>query len=256
MSDSSILPVFGREAMLFLLVSFLLLICAEIGYFMGLRVFREHDAAHRALIGSYANVVFGLLALLLGFTFALAAGRYDNRRELVVQQANAIGTTYLRASLLPESNRDTSRRLLREYVDLLLKETNRDFTVSVQQSAMIQRDLWHQAELASMVNSGPLMAGYVTSLNEMIDCESTRLAADRAAIPGAIWLLLTLVAIVTFWATGYGSGALGKRAHFLTIGLPVLIALVITLINDLNRPHEGFIRIDHTNLKEIRSSMQ
>lgn len=257
MIESLVSPIFARELLIFISFSVILVLCSEIGCRMGIATSQKNDEAFSSLISSYSGVVFGLLALLLGFTFSLAGSRYEMRRNLLVQQANSIGTTYLRTSFLPEESRRISRSLIRDFVDLLIKYENSNSILlpTEKQAAYIQAALWHQVELAGAQNSSPLMASYVTSLNDTIDSESTRSAASRATIPGAIWVILAVVSIVTFWSTGYSSGIAGKRSFFLLMGLPVLIAVVMSLIYDLNRPHKGFIRTDYTSLMELRSSM-
>ena len=218
-------------------VGLLLLLIAEIGYRMGKRVPAREDEAAKSEIGGYQGAVLGLLALLLGFTFSMALNHYDLRRNLVVQEANSIGTTYLRASFLPGEARDVSRRLLRDYVGLRVRDAGAlaDQSSLHKQVAGIQAALWKQAEGAAGVAPTPITVSYIASLNEMIDLASTRLAAVRYRVPGALWLLLLIVALFGMWAAGFSAGVNGKRAIFLTVGLPVLITLVLLLISDISR---------------------
>lgn len=238
-------------------VGLLLLLIAEIGYRTGKRIPVREDEASKSEIEGYQGAVLGLLALLLGFTFSMALNHYDLRRSLVVQEANAIGTTYLRASFLPGEIRDISRRLLREYVELRVGDDGiLTEQPSLPQTAGIQAALWKQAEKAAALAPTPITASYITSLNEMIDLASTRLASARYRVPGALWLLLVIVALFGMWAAGFSAGVNGKRALFLTVALPVLITLVLLLITDINSPQRGFIRNDESSMLELRDSMK
>ena len=239
-------------------LGFLLLLIAEIGYRMGKSVPAREDEAAKSEIGGYLGAVLGLLALLLGFTFSMALNHYDLRRSLVVQEANSIGTTYLRASFLPGEAREISRRLLREYVELRVRDADALLNQSslLKQVAGIQDALWKQAESSAGLAATPITASYITSLNEMIDLASTRLAAARYRVPVALWLMLLIVALFGMWAAGFSAGVNGKRALFLTIGLPVLITLVLLLITDISSPLRGLIRNDETSMLELRDSMK
>jgi hypothetical protein len=239
-------------------VGLLLLLIAEVGYRMGVSIPVREDEAAKSEIGGYQGAVLGLLALLLGFTFSMALTHYDLRRNLVVQEANSIGTTYLRASFLPGEARDISRRLLCDYVQLRTREdaSLADQSLLSKQAAGIQAALWKQTESAAALAPTPITASYITSLNETIDLASTRLAAARYRVPGALWLLLLIVAIFGMWAAGFSAGVNGKRALFLTIGLPVLITLVLLLITDISSPRRGLIRNDESSMLELRDSMK
>ncbi len=250
--------IFTDDVHAFFIVGPLLLVCSYVGYLMGLRVFRRKDEVHKSIVGNYPAIVLSILGLLLGFTFAMAVARFDARRVLVVEEANSIGTTYLRTSFLPPPQRDLSRQLLREYVDLRL-ELKRDrtrFEALRGRSGAIQQSLWAQAEIAAAIIPGPLMVSYLNSLNETIDLESTRLAASRAKIPGAVWLILLTISLFAMWSTGYSAGTAGRAALFPLISLPLLITLIITLVFDLTQPEIGIISVDQRSLQELRATME
>jgi hypothetical protein len=115
--DQLLGSVFQAQWVVFVLPAVLLVGFAELGFRLGLRLYLAKDAARKAEIGGIQGALLGLLGLLLGFTFAMAVGRYQARRDLVVKEANAIGTTFLRASLLPEAHRAPVEDLLRRYVE-------------------------------------------------------------------------------------------------------------------------------------------
>ena len=148
--DELISHVFSSQWRVIFIVTGLLLLLAEWGFRLGLRLHGTSDEARKGQIGTLQGAVLGLLALLLGFTFAMAVQRYDTRRDLVVQEANSIGTTFLRAAFLPEPRHTEVENLLRNYVDVRLEfyEAGNDATkiaTTEQSSARIQQQLWSHA---------------------------------------------------------------------------------------------------------------
>ena len=236
----------------------LMLLFAEIGFRFGLRV--HHDARDKGTLGGIQGAILGLLGLLLGFTFALAAGRYDLRRELVLKEANAIGTTYLRASLLPEPHVKPVEDLLRRYVDVRLDYYPKVmdpawFAEGMAKSAAIQKELWRHATEASREAPTPITATFVNALNDTIDTEAERVEAGRAKIPAAVWFLLLTVAGFGCLTSSYVSGEEGSRSTFSSVVLPVLISIVVVLIFDIANPHKGFIGISQQPMGDLQRSI-
>lgn len=236
----------------------LMLLFAEIGYRLGLRV--HHEDRHKGTLGGIQGAILGLLGLLLGFTFALAAGRFDLRRELVLKEANAIGTTYLRASLLPEAHVQPVEDLLRRYVDVRLEYYPKitdpaAFAEGMAKSAAIQKELWRHATEASREAPTPITATFVNALNDTIDTEAERIEAGRARIPAAVWFLLLIVAAFGCLTTSYVSGEEGSRSTFSSLVLPTLVAIVLVLIFDIANPHKGFIGISQQPLIDLRQGI-
>lgn len=136
--------------------------------------------------------ILGLLAFLLAFTFGLAAARFEARRQTVLEEANAIGTTYLRARLLPDPERTESAKLLREYVDVRLpdsrqKNTSQAITQAITRSEELQEQLWSQAIAAAEKKPTVVTGLFVQSLNEVIDLHAKRtLVGGRSRIPISI----------------------------------------------------------------------
>lgn len=233
---------------------------AEVGFRLGLRTHRARDEQRKANIGGVQGAILGLLGLLLGFTFALSTARYEARRALVLQEANAIGTTYLRASLLPEAHVAPVQELLREYVRLRV-EFYRKFTEpavfreALARSAEIQRRLWQHAVEAAREAPTPITATFVTTLNETIDSEAARVTEAAAHIPSAVWVLVLVVASLGCFTTSYLSGAEGARSAFSSVELPMMIAVVMVLIFDIANPHKGFIGISQQPMIDLQSSI-
>lgn len=211
--------------------------------------------------GSVPAAVLTLLGLLLGFTFAMAVGRHDARRELVVQEANSIGTTARRAQLLPEPEAANVGHLLREYISLRIEahratQFSKRFGALRKSSVDLHDRLWNEAVAAAAKKPTPITASFIVSLNETIDFEATRVAAKRNHVPGAVWLLLLCVAGCGVWLTGWQAGM--DRGHpFLSRFLfPVLIAVVIALITDIDTPRGGLITLDDRPLLELKDSLK
>ena len=124
-----------------------------------------------------------------------------------------------------------------------------------QQGAEIQRDLWTHAVVASQEAPTPIVATFVTSLNDVIDLDATRLNALRTHVPGAVWIILLAVAGCGCYVSGYGAGASGARSTFSSFVLPVLIALVISLISDIDRPRGGLISIKQQPMIDLQQTI-
>ena len=261
MLDTILRDIFTSQWRVIGVATLLLLASAEFGFRLGLRLHRTKDEARKGQIGGIQGAMLGLLALLLGFTFAMAAARYESRRGLVLQEANAIGTTYLRASLLPDEHKAAVESLLRRYVDARLDffhagEDRARQDAAEQAVAKLQRELWAHAVAAGKQAPSPLIPSFIGALNETIDLDATQLNALRTHVPGAVWLLVLAVAACGCCACGYGSGASGARSAFTITVLPLLIAVAITLIADLDRPRGGMIEISQQPLLDLKQSFQ
>jgi hypothetical protein len=244
-----------------LLTAALLLAFGEAGFRLGLRLHASKDQARKGPIGGIQGAVLGLLGLLLAFTFSMAVNRYDTRRNLVVLEANNVGTTYLRASLLPDAHQEPVKDLLRRYVDVRLKyqalaDDPAKLAEGLRLSADIQAELWKHATEAAGEAPNPITATFINTLNDTIDSDSQRRAAGRAVIPGGVWLLLIMVAAFSCITTGYGVGAEGARATLGSVFLPLLITVVIVLVFDLSHPREGLIGISQQPLIDLQQSIR
>jgi hypothetical protein len=261
MMNDILARLFANELVVFLLVLALMLAFAEIGFRLGLRLHATSDAARKGQIGGIQAAVLGLLGLLLGFTFAMAVQRYDTRRSLVLQEANALGTTYLRASLLPDAHQAPVKDLLRRYVDLRLKygplvDDPAKLAEGIRLSGDIQAELWEHAVKAAKEAPNDITATFIESLNETIDTDAERIAAMRADIPSGVWLLLIIVAASGCVTTSYGGGAEGARSKLGSVFLPLLIAVVIVLIFDISYSRVGLIRVSQQPLVDLQQSIQ
>jgi|KBSSwiStaDraftv2_1062776.scaffolds.fasta_scaffold541784_2 hypothetical protein len=247
------------EWLIFVALTVIFTLAAE----AGCAIARKHgEASDRDLseISTIQSAALGLLALLLGFTFAMAASRFETRKELIRDEANALGTASLRALLLPEPQRSNTLRLMRTYAQSRfdLQETRGDLEAvkSVNQRAgEIQTAMWAQAVAAAERNPTPVTVSYVQSLNDLIDMHGKQVAAIRNRIPIAVFLLLLFVTVIALGLTGYGSGAAGRHRFTLTLLQALLVAAVITLVIDLHRPTRGLITVDMSGMVDARDAI-
>ena len=214
----------------------------------------------RADIGSLEGAILGLLALMIGFTFSIALARFDDRRQAVLAEANSIGTTALRAKLLPGSIGVESIALLKEYVGLrfsVMQQSSADeFEKILSQSNTIQLKLWTLASKAAAADPGMVPTGlYINSLNEMIDDQARRLAYFRARVPDLVLMILYAIAVVAIGFAGYADG-LGNKGRQRPVRLmATIVALALWLIQDLDRPGSGLLGTDMQPLVDVVLSL-
>jgi len=253
-----------REApwVVFVSVTLFLLTAAEIAYHVGSASRRKHgDVKLSGHAGGIQGAVLGLLGLLLGFSFAMAIGRHETRRQLVIEEANSIGTTWLRADLLPEIQRGEAKTLLRRYAETRLEahetlKRDGDPAGILREISDLHTRLWANAVAACRQAPSPLLAPYLTTLNQTIELHASRIAALRNHVPLAVWFLLSVVACCGAWISGYGSGLLGKRFLFDLYVFPILIGVVMATIADIDQPRQGIISVSQEPLLQQLSSMK
>ncbi|HSE39025.1 MAG TPA: hypothetical protein VLG74_17110 [Blastocatellia bacterium] len=210
-----------------------------------------------APIGGMVGATLGLLAFMLAFTFGLAASRFDDRRQVVLDEANAIGTTYLRAAMLSEPIRTESRGLLREYVDVRLEAAQGgNVGQAISNSEQMHERLWSQAVAAAEKDRSPITGLFIQSLNEVIDLHAKRVMVGlRSRVPGAIWIALYLLALLSMAAMGYQEGLSSTKRSIAALALVLAFSLVLILIVDLDRPGEGLLRVSQQSMIDLRNSM-
>lgn len=235
------------------------LLALEFGYRLGEWRHAHASGEKDAPIGAMVGAILGLLAFMLAFTFSLAASRFDARRMSILNEANAIGTTYLRARLLPEPQRSEIAKLLREYVDIRIHGVEEGtIAATVARSEELHEEIWTEAIAAAEKNPSSIMTGvFIQSLNEMIDLHATRiLVGIRSRIPVSIWGGLFLLALIGMASMGYQAGLSATRRSPAMIFLALSFAGVIFLIVDLDRPHEGLLRVGQQAMIDVQRSMQ
>jgi len=184
----------------------------------------------------------------------MASDRFDARRALVLEEANAIGTTYLRAGYLPEPARDQIRTLLREYVPLRINTFQRsELEAHLVRSEEIHAELWAiSEEVARTTDQGDLVSLFLDGLNETIELHSTRVAALLyARVPETVVLLLFAGSAMTIGIVGYNAGLTGKRSALTAVALILALGAVTTLVVDLDRPRDGFLQVSQQPLIDL-----
>ena len=197
-----------------------------------------------------------LLALIVGFTFSMAVTRYDQRKNLEEAEANAIGTEYLRADLLPDDLGARTRDLLREYLAqriALYEETDGDIAQDInQRTAKLQNELWASVLPATTRQPTPIVALVVAGMNDVINSQGYTQAAWWNRIPAGAWALMALMAISCNLLVGYGERRKGSLILFV---LPTIMSIAFFLIADLDSPRGGTIRVHPQNLRATMQSL-
>jgi hypothetical protein len=251
LSSFSLLPIF--------LVSVAVILAAtEFGHWLGARARSRVEDNVPTLEGA----VLGLLALMIGFTFAMALSRYEARVDAVANEANAIGTTALRARLLPSPHNVECLKLLNDYAQLRLDNTQRspslfELDAEIARSNEIQEALWQEAKVVTANDKEMLPTGlFVQSLNEMIDNQEKYVNAIRDRVPNIVFLTLYGIAAVASGFSGYASG-LGRHPSRLPVYvMVVLVCAVILMIQDLDTPRTGFIKVSPRPMIDTAASIK
>jgi len=232
---------------------------AAVGLLVGRRI-RSRAETNREPVGVAQGALLGLVGLLLAFGLTMAVGRYETRRGLVVEEANAIGTTHLRAQLLTEPARSTSLTLLEQYADAAIElarhvPDDEQFRAADQHMAALQRDLWAAAGdalQADPVGTAPRL--YVETLNDMIDRHSDRDASLRNRVPTSVMVLEVVGSAAALGVLALYLALLGRGVA--TSLLAVVVVILILFVSfDLDRPARGFITVPDMPLVEVRESM-
>ncbi len=248
------LPLWGMFGATVIVV----LLSIEGGYRVGRYRHRRSEDEKEAAVGAIVGATLGLLAFILAFTFGLASSRFNARREIVVEEANAIGTTYLRAGLLP-NNRDAKiRKLLGEYVDARLEVVQTGNVVKVlRRSDELHRQLWKEAEAVGQEHPDSIVVGlFIQSLNETIDVHSKRvLVGLQNRLPGALWATLYLITMLTMAGVGYHEGLTNSRRSLSIVVLVLTFSSIMTLVADLDRPRDGFMTVSQQAMIDLSKMM-
>jgi len=244
---------------LFVLV--LMGVCAVLGAAAKRSVARRGEAGEKE-DGQEAYVVsavLGLLALLMGFTFSLAVDRYETRRALVLEEANAIGTAYLRTQLLEQPHRARISGLLTTYADnrLRLSQTS---TVKAAEPLMATNEalvfnLWAATDAAfPTIQHLDFSSAYLDSMNLVIDLDASRKAARLVRVPATVFLVLILYMAVSAYVMGYV--LVGHRSRASGLFLLALLTLALALIIDIDRPGRGTVRESEGPMTDLVASLK
>jgi hypothetical protein len=239
---------------IFALFAIVALALYEIGFRIGrwwqARTPGEQEGPTGVLVGS----ILGLLAFLLAITMGMASDRFDTRRNLVLTEANAIGTTYLRAGYLSEPASTEVRTLIREYVPLRIAPSDvATFQANLARSSELLDEMWAIAEdVARSPEANDVTALFIESLNETIDLNTTRVIAGvYARVPETILWLLVGGSVLTLGMVGYSAGTTGQRSVLTALVLVLAFGAVNTLVIDIDRPRDGFIQVSQVPMIQL-----
>lgn len=231
----------------------------EVAYRIGRR-FEPEDARHEQS-GYFVPSALTLLGLMMAFSFGAAQDRFNQRREMVVAEANALGTAYLRFQTLNEPWRTTLSRQMLRYADAreAFFSASGDpgrLSANVRQTAMQQGPMWETVADAVRANpTSTINPPLVQAVNEMFDIAASRLAVQRARIPATVLRMLLVYAVVVAGIVGY-AGAADHRRGPLALPVFVLAALALALILDLDRPTSGTVRIDEAPMVQAVAAIR
>jgi len=239
-----------------LLMIALLLASCEIGYRLGLAREGAPDSL-RALMSAIGAAMLGLLGLLLGFALSMAIARWDSRREVIVDEANAIGTLSLRAGLIAEPARGQLRNALRSYAEArialgLSHGRPADLRKARLESEELHATIWSVVEGANQPTTpNATLASLISSANELIDLHELRLASIENHLPPELFSLLLALAALSVGFLAWSFGATSHRGRSPTLALALLIGALLLLIMDVNRPQRGMIGVGVAPLERV-----
>ena len=234
-----------------LYVLLLLMVSLEVGVQLGRFIARRHPPTdgQKSSVNFATAGMMGLLAFLLGVSLSMASDRYQQRRDSVLAEANAIGTAWLRATVSTGAEGEAMQRLLRDYTETRIAVVHGSSDPAEvdrlnQRTNSIQNELWQLARTVAERSPTPISGLLLSSLNDMIDLSLTNRRNFTSHVPPYILRLLLTVSIFAVGAVGYGFGLVGSRQPGLSVLLLGVWTLAIVLIIDIDRPQSGEVRID------------
>ena len=234
----------------------------ELGRRLRLHQLRKGGTTDSPASGVVDGAVFALLGLLIAFTFSGAASRFDDRRKLIVDEANAIGTAYLRIDLLPAAAQPEMRETFKLYLDarLAVYEALPDIAaakVELERATRLQQAIWSKA-LAGAAGSQPATMLLLPALNEMFDIATTRTLASQMHPPDVIFGLLIGLALLAAVLAGYAMGGVRERSWVHVLAFACTLAGAVYVILDIEYPRLGLIRVDAFDqvLVDLRRGMK
>jgi hypothetical protein len=224
-----------------------------------LRNRRKFDERNREDFAVILAATLTLLGLIVGFSFSMAVSRYDQRKNLEEEEANAIGTEYLRAGLLPAADAAKVRALLKSYLEQRVSFYTVPDTEQLQQvnarTAQLQNELWSAIQAPAAAQPTPLSALVVAGLNDVLNSQGYTQAAWWNRIPIAAWGLMVTIAVCCNLLIGYGARDV-KSERFLLLVLPLVVSISFMLIADIDSPRGGLIRVNPQNLTSFADSLR
>jgi hypothetical protein len=240
-----------------------MLLFLETGRRIAIRRLAQDPEGARQGLGVVEGAVFSLLGLLIAFTFSGAATRFEGRRHLIVEEANDIGTAWLRIDVLPAAAQPVLRELFRQYLDSRLETYRRLPDVAVAKAELarslkLQGEIWsHAVEACRNAGSSPIHTLLLSALNPMFDITTTRTEALKNHPPLIIFVMIGVLSLAASLLAGYGMAGGKSRSWLHFLGFAAVMSLTVYVIVDLEYPRLGLIRIDDADrlLIELRENM-
>jgi hypothetical protein len=235
-----------------------------IGTVFGLRINRRPDHEKDAPLGTIVAATLGLAGFMIAFSFGITAQVFQTRRQLLLDEVNAIGTTYLRAGMIAEPHGSEVRNLLREYVNARMDMANENLNKNPQKvqetisyCETLQDKMWAHAVEISRTNRSSVIDGlFINSLNQMIDLQTSRVTTGSYRLPKIIWYVLYIITIISMFMVGYHTGLSGKSNFKAGLLLILTFSFILYLMADLDRATEGYFRLNQKPMLELQKKMQ
>jgi hypothetical protein len=220
---------------------------------------RKLEQEVREDFGTILATTLTLSGLIIGFTFSMSIGRYEQRKNYEAEEANAIGTEYVRADLLSSADAATVRSLLRRYVDERVSFYTAQDEEQIRQinarTAQLQTELWAAVRGAGAIQPTPVAALAIAGMNDVLNSQGYTQAAWWNRIPPSAWLLMAAIAMIAHFLVGYGAQNT-KAERFLLTVLPLVVSISFLLIADIDSPRSGIIRVNPQNITSLIEFMR
>ena len=253
----------GNLFLIVLLMIVALVLTKECGYWIGRRNTKQADAAEKQekTVGTITGAMLALLGFMLAISISMADGHFESRRKLVLDEANAIGTSHLRAQAIGGAHGEKIAHLLIDYVQLRIDffeagEDQKRLKSVYEKTALLQQQIWGLASAIAKSAPTPISALLLTSLNEVFDLATSRRWALEVRVPPSIIKLLFAFSLLSMGILGYYFGICGMRHPILSFFLIIAFTASILLIIDLNRPRSGIIQPEQSPLVWILEDMK
>jgi len=229
---------------------------ARLGVFVRGRM-RTVELSELDEFGTVLGATLTLLGLLIGFTFSMAISRYDQRKNYEEEEANAIGTEYVRADLLPEPTRAKVQGQLVQYLDLRIQRYEAhaidDVSALAARTAQLQNEMWNETKVAAIATPNPVIATAVVGMNDVLNRQGYTQAARLNRIPVSAWALMVVIALLANFLIGFTGKKPGNTRLLI---VPLAVAISFLLIADIDSPQGGMIRVQPQNLQILADSLR
>ncbi len=242
---------------------FISLLILYFGYWLGRKKSSVFTDPMKAQITTSQTAFLGLFSFLMAFSFGAALHHFDNRSEAMMEEASAIGTTYLRAQMLPESVKNDTLNLLKSYIDIRVQTVqipiNNAFERDplLKEASLIRIKLWNLTLKALEKDDRVATTGlYIQALNELMDSYDKRDEAINWNIPTVVLLSLTFALALWAWSVGYSSAIGSHMPSRIVIAFMISVVIMMSIIIDLDRPRRGLIQVSQKNMMDLKNEIE